>query len=266
MTVPPVPPRYTRRSTPALDRLRRIARQLGALCERVVFIGGAVAPLLQSDDVIPRVRPTNDVDAVIATSSYAELGPLRDALRARGFSEAAVPPEHGATTHMHRWIAPDGGGPFDLVPVGEHPGGTGAVADAYAVESAVRIDLRQKDGDAPCIVRHASPVAFLMLKWAAFSDRGRESPFDSHDLEDIIGVMASRPTIVTEGRAAPLAVRRFLAEQCRALLADADMADELMAAHLPAGTVIAVRESVRQRLQSLCAIDQDSYYAARLPS
>jgi hypothetical protein len=257
MTVPSVPPRFTGRSTPALDRLRRIAWQLGPLCERVVFIGGAVAPLLQLNDVLPRVRPTNDVDAVIATSSYAELGLLRDALRTRGFSEAAVPPEHGATTHMHRWIAPDGGGPFDLVPVGDHPGGTGSVADAYAVESAVRIDYREKDGDAPCIVRHASPVAFLVLKWAAFSDRGRESPFDSHDLEDIIGVMASRPTIVTEGHAAPSAVRRSLAEHCRAFFADADMADELIAAHLPAGTVIAVRKRVRLRLQDMSAIDQD---------
>lgn len=257
MTVPRVSPRFTGRSTPALDRLRRIAQQLGPLCERVVFIGGAVAPLLQLDDVLPRVRPTNDVDAVIATSSYSELGPLRDALRARGFSEAAVPPEHGATTHMHRWIAPDGGGPFDLVPVGEHAGGTGAVADVYAVESAVGIDLREKDGDAPCIVRHASPVAFLMLKWAAFNDRGRASPFDSHDLEDIIAVMASRPMIVTEGRATPLAVRRFIAEHCRAFFAGADMADELMAAHLPTGTVVAVRERVRQRLQDLSAIDQD---------
>jgi hypothetical protein len=222
----------------------------------VVFIGGAVAPLLQTDEILPRVRPTKDVDAVIATSSYAELGALRDALRERGFSEAAVSPHHGATTHMHRWIAPDGGGPFDLVPVGDHPGGTGAVADAYAVESAVRIDLRESDGDAPCIVRHASSVAFLMLKWAAFSDRGRESPFDSHDLEDIIGVMASRPMILTEGRAAPRAVRRFLAEHCRAFCSDADMGDELIAAHLPAGTVVGVRESVRLRLQDLSAIDQ----------
>lgn len=255
MTASPAPPRFTGRSTPALDRLRRIARQLGPLRDRVVFIGGAVAPLLQSDEVLPRVRPTNDVDAVIATSSYAELGPLRDALRTRGFSEAAVPPEHGATTHMHRWIAPDGGGPFDLVPVGEHPGGTGAAADAYAVESAMRIDLREQDDEAPCVVRHASPIAFLLLKWAAYRDRGRENPFDSHDLEDIVAVIASRPTVVTEGRETPHAVRRALAAHCHEFLTDADMADELLAAHLPAGASVAVRESVGQRLQDLAIID-----------
>ncbi len=248
--------RYTGRSTPALDRLRRIARQLGPLSERVVFIGGAVAPLLQTDEVLPRVRPTKDVDAVIATSSYSELGVLSDSLRERGFSEAAVPPYHGATTHMHRWIAPDGGGPFDLVPVGGHPGGTGAVADAYAVESAVRIDLGEQDGNLPCVVRHASAVAFLMLKWAAYGDRGRNEPYDSHDLEDIIAVMASRPSVVIEGRAAPREVRLFLAEHCQEFLADADMADELLAAHLPAGTAISVRESVLQRFRALSAIDE----------
>lgn len=149
MTDHPTATRYTGRNTPALDRLRCIAWQLGPLTERVVFIGGAVAPLLQTDDVLPRVRPTHDVDAVIATSSYAELGPLREALSARGFSEAQVPQEQDAPLHMHRWIAPAGGRPFDLVPIGAHAGGTGGVPDTYAVESAVSVDLRESDTAAP---------------------------------------------------------------------------------------------------------------------
>ena len=256
MTVPPVSLRYTGRSTPALERLRRIARQLGSLSERVVFIGGAVAPLLQTDDVLPHVRATKAVDAVIATSSYAELGVIRDSLRARGFSEAALPPTHGVTTHLHRWIAPDGGGPFDLMPVGAHSGGTGALADTYAVEFAVRIDLGEQDGNRPCVVRHASAVAFLLLKWAAHGDRGRSEPYDSHALEDIIAVMASRPSVVIEGRDAPREVRRFLAEYCQEFLADADIADELLAAHLPAGTVISVRQSVLQRFRALSNLDE----------
>ena len=123
MTDHPTAPRYTGRNTPALDRLRRIAWQLGPLTERVVFIGGAVAPLLQTDDVLPRLRPTHDVDAVIATSSYAEPRPPRDALNAHGFSEAPVTPEQDVPNHTRRWIAPAGGGSFDFVPIGAHAGG-----------------------------------------------------------------------------------------------------------------------------------------------
>jgi hypothetical protein len=224
----------------------------------VVFIGGAVAPLLQTEEVLARVRPTKDVDAVIATSSYAELGPLGTSLRERGFSDAAVPPEHGATTHMHRWIAPDDGGPFDLVPAGAHPGGTGTVADAYALSSAVRIDVREHEGDEPCLVQHASAVAFLLLKWAAFADRGRHAPFESHDLEDIIAIVASRSTVVEECRAAPIEVRKCLAEHCRAFLADADTAEELIAANLPLppANVVPVRVMVLQRLQDLAAVEE----------
>ncbi len=258
MTDHPTATRYTGRNTPALDRLRRIAWQLGPLAERVVFIGGAVAPLFQIDDVLPRVRPTHDVDAVIATSSYAELGPLREALSARGFSEAPVPPEQDAPMHMHRWIAPAGGGPFDLVPVGAHAGGTGGVPDTYAVESAVRVDLRESDTATPCIVQHASVVAFLMLKWAAHRDRGQYAPFESHDLEDIIAVVASRSTVVEECRVAPRHVREYLAEHCREFLADADTAEELIAANLPlpATTVVPVRTAVLQRLRGLAAVDE----------
>lgn len=254
----PTATRYTGRSTPALDRLRRIAWQLGPLNERVVFIGGAVAPLLQVEDVLPRVRPTHDVDAVIATISYAELGPLREALSARGFSEVPVPPEDEAPMHMHRWIAPAGGGPFDLVPVGAHAGGTGGVPDSYAVESAVRVDLRESDTATPCIVQHASAAAFLMLKWAAYSDRGQHAPFESHDLEDIVAVVASRSTVVEECRATPRHVREYLAEHCRVFLADADTADELIAANLPlpTATVVPVRTAVLQRLQELAAVHE----------
>jgi hypothetical protein len=174
--MPPALPRYSGHNTLALDRLRRIARRLGPLTERVVFLGGAVAPLLQTEDSLPRIRPTTDVDAVIATSSYAELEPLRDALRdtlreasrdasrARGCSLATRTLERGSTMHTHRWLAPDGGGPFDLVPVGSHAGGTGAGVDAYAIASAVRADLREHDEATPCVARHASPAAFLALK------------------------------------------------------------------------------------------------------
>jgi hypothetical protein len=254
----PTAPRYTGRNTPALDRLRRIASQLGPLTERVVFIGGAVAPLLQTDAVLPRVRPTHDVDAVIATSSYAELGSLREALSARGFSEAPLPPELDAPLHMHRWIAPEGGGPFDLVPIGAHAGGTGGVPDTYAVASAVSVDLREGDTATPCIVQHVSAVAFLMLKWAAHRDRGQHAPFESHDLEDIIAVVASRASVVEECRAAPMPVREYLAERCREFLADADTAEELIAANLPLPptSVVQVRTEVLKRLQNLAAFDE----------
>ena len=49
-----------------------IVTALGEWGQRIVFIGGAVAPLLQTDPPLPRVRPTDDVDAIAATLSYPD--------------------------------------------------------------------------------------------------------------------------------------------------------------------------------------------------
>lgn len=89
--------------------------------QRIVFIGGAVAPLLQTDPPLPRVRPTDDVDAIAATLSYSDYGKLEQALRDAGFKHGGVT---GHATHAHRWYTPDGT-KFDLVPYGDHLGTNG---------------------------------------------------------------------------------------------------------------------------------------------
>lgn len=94
--------------------------------------------------------------------------------------------------------------------------------------------------------------------WAAHRDRGQHAPFESHDLEDIIAVVASRSTVVEECRAAPMHVRENLAERCRQFPAAADTAEELIAANLPLPptTVVPVRTTVLQRLRDLAAVDE----------
>ncbi len=103
---------------PSLDHVAAVAVALGDLRERVVFIGGAIAPLLQTNPPFPRARPTSDVDGVIATTVYAEAQHFHDALVARGFRRDLTDPRHA-----HRWIAPHGV-PFDLVPTGALLGGS----------------------------------------------------------------------------------------------------------------------------------------------
>lgn len=107
------------------------------------------------------------------------------------------------------------------------------------------------------VVQHVSVAAFLMLKWAAYGDRGQHAPFERHDLEDIIAVVASRSTVVGECRAAPRHVLEFVAEHCRRFFADADTAEELIAANLPLppSIVVQVRTALLQRLQDLAAVD-----------
>jgi hypothetical protein len=207
---------------PSTQRIGRVVVALGPLANDVVFIGGAIAPLLQTDPPFAGSRPTKDVDGVVASSSYTDAGTLHETLRQLGFVQ---PPDQDR--HIHRWKSPGQDGDLlDLVPAGEHPGGSGQLWDRIALESSIVTEL-----DGGVSVRHASACAFMGLKWAAFDDRGAADPTGSHDLEDILALVASRPTLAEEVAAAGDTLRREIVGRARQLLADPWLQD-LLAAHL----------------------------------
>jgi predicted nucleotidyltransferase len=218
---------------PSLERVASVAAELGDLARRVVFVGGAIAPLLQTDPPFPRARLTTDVDGIIASTTYADQERLRVKLNDRGFRQGMD------AEHVHRWVSPSGI-PFDLVPAGSHLGGSGNPWDAIALETAIALDL----GNGVAI-KHVSASAFLAQKWAAHHDRGRGDPLASSDLEDILALLASRPGIVEELAAAPSVLREYVNQQAREFLHGRD-AEDLLAAHLntaqdPASTIEVVR-------------------------
>ena len=215
---------------PSLDRIARVAEALGDLCDRVVFIGGAIAPLLQTHPPFPRARPTKDVDAVAATTSYSDIEALDQALRARKFRTPPVPrwaENRGGhrQAHVHKWLAP-GGIEFDLVPSGAHLGGSGSLWDQYALELSETVAIRTG-----LSIKHANAPTFFAMKWAAHHDRGKDEPVNSTDLEDILALVASRPTIIDELQQSPLGLRQFVRDQTAGFLRTPDAGD-LLAAHL----------------------------------
>lgn len=230
----------------ALTLVAEVARALGDLRERVVFIGGAVAPLLQQEPPFSGPRPTDDVDGIAVTASYADFDQLREVLRERGFRETAD------AGHAHRWTAPDGRRTrFDLVPVGGHFGASGNPWDEAAVRTAVEAEI-----EPGLVVRHTSAPGFLALKLAAFRDRGSDDPFGSHDLEDVLALLASRPAITEEVAAAPPDIRSFVAEWAGRLMSSEEV-DDLLAAHLgnvARAQVAAVILAARDRLRSLASL------------
>lgn len=232
--------------TPSLDRLVRVATALGDLRQQVVFIGGAVAPLLQTHPPFPRVRPTKDVDGVVASTSYGNAARLHTALQARGFAL-----DTRSTAHVHRWMLPcpplRESIAFDLVPAGSRLGGTGSLWDQFAIETATETTL------GGITFRHVSVPGFLGLKWAAHHDRGADDPLMSHDLEDLLALVAARPSIVDEVAVAPGVLRDMLRDEAAAFLRDPDVA-ELLDAHLnnaiDRAAVVAI---VHERLTAMAA-------------
>ncbi|MGH7653670.1 MAG: hypothetical protein ACREN6_03315 [Gemmatimonadaceae bacterium] len=169
----------------ALHRIRVMAQSLGPVNSQLVFIGAAILPLLVTDDdrwSVP--RSTDDVDAVAATATYTQQALLEEALRSRGFK----PSMDGR--HIGRYRAPDGSA-FDLSFAGDHPGGTGSMVDALAIETAETVE-----GTPP--IRHLSATGFFLMKQAAFRDRGRAKLFESKDLADLAVLLVGRTSLLVE--------------------------------------------------------------------
>jgi hypothetical protein len=202
---------------PSIARLMTVANDLGiALCGQIVFLGGSVTPILETDrTTLNSPRPTKDVDGVTGATTDAKLFELEQALRARGFRNADQPP-----VHIGRWISPSDA-IFDLVSAGSHTGGTGSERDQYAVESATTLDL-------PPVIRHVSSVGFLVLKLCAYQDRGTVAPRESNDLSDIVALVATRPELQREVSAAPKHVRNWIREDVRSLLKGPDLTSNII--------------------------------------
>ena len=89
-------------ANPNLARLADAARKLTPLLDQIAFVGGCVTGLLLTDPAAAPVRPTLDVDAIIAIASYAEFTQLGIRLRDLGFRHSLA---EGAP--ICRWLNGD---------------------------------------------------------------------------------------------------------------------------------------------------------------
>jgi predicted nucleotidyltransferase len=182
-----------------------VATELASVRDELVFIGGSVLPLLV--DIERRFdapRETNDVDAVSAAASYTRSARIEQHIRDAGYRHDT------AARHRGRWISPSGE-IFDLSFAGDFSGASGSAVDLMAIETAQAMD------DAPEI-RHLSPVGLLLMKSAAFEDRGRKQPSDSRDLADI-AVLLVGCDIVADAAASQAEVRAEVRLRAERLLA-----------------------------------------------
>jgi predicted nucleotidyltransferase len=184
-------------ANPNLNLLIAMAQAMGPLCEQVVFVGGCATGLLVDDVGLMDVRPTEDVDAIVEVASLAAYHRLADQLMQRGFKQTMAdntPPFRWFWNRMQ----------LDLVPLDEKVLGFANAWYRAGFEAALSVELA--DG---LQLRHLSAPHFLATKFEAFKDRGQNDVYLSHDLEDIMTVMAkfqrrkARWAVPGPGQAAP---------------------------------------------------------------
>jgi hypothetical protein len=178
------------------------------------------------------VRPTIDVDVIAEITTPIEYFDFAESLRNTGFSEDA---REGAP--VCRWIYEDL--ILDVMPTEDCVLGFTKRWYKDAIPSAEDFPLPNGSN-----IRVISAVYFLGTKMEAFLGRGQRDFLSSHDLEDFVAVIDGRDAIPSEIFAAPIDLRRFLAQSVRELLSEPQFVDALPGYLLP-------DEISQQRLPSL---------------
>lgn len=142
-----------------------------------MFVGGTVTALYPLEDGVD-VRPTLDVDCVIDVATTAEYYAFVDRLRRRGFSECT-----DENAPLCRLVYADIR--VDVVATTET--GIGPTNRWYR-DALAEAEMHPLAED--LVIRAIRPVHFVATKLEAFRDRGRGDYLASHDLEDILTVLA----------------------------------------------------------------------------
>lgn len=233
-------------NSPNRDALIRVARGLGPLLDELVFVGGQVAELLITDPGATRVRPTDDVDTICAVSGRIGYQRLSTQLRGLGFVEDTSP---GAP--VCRWRL--GGDRVDVMPADEEILGFKNRWYDHGIRTAQAHELA-----GGLTIRIVTAPVFIATKWEAFADRGGGDWYGSHDIEDIVAVVAGRPELYDETRSSERNLRAYLAQKAAAFLTSG-VAEDAIAGALPdARAVAGLVAKVRSRLQGIAELGRSS--------
>ena len=229
--------------TSNLPLLEGIARQIEPLLDEIVFVGGATVELFFTSPVAARVRMTRDADVICEVTGRVGYHRLGERLRALGFSEDTSP---GAP--MCRWRS--AAGILDVMPTDETILGFSNPWYEYGIRTARPVTL------APDLsIRLLTPPVFLATKLAAYAGRGCGDLLGSHDIEDIVNVVAYRLEIVGETKAETTELRHWIADRVREHLIDHPDFEDAVAGNLPdARLVPELVARTQDRIEALAAL------------
>ena len=231
----------------AKENILRVARKLGHLRERAVFLGGAVTALLITDPAAPDVRPTKDVDIALLTASLSETIRLDEELRALDFQHCM---DTDAPTC--RWVIADC--LVDVIPVGA---GANAYNDNWspaAMEHAQRVEFEPR-----LWIRHVTAPYFVAIKLETFADRGAGNYQDSHDIDDIIQLIDGRPELIAELQSSEPELRAYITTEFRVLLKNSRFLDSISAHLLPDAASQARERLIIERMTQITSPGSPGY-------
>jgi len=224
-----------------IEMLKTVAKALGDVGDRIVFVGGATVHLYATSSSAPEPRPTMDVDCIVATASRTEYHALETEIRKRGFRN-----DQSEGAPLCRWIYDDI--KFDLMPTDSEI--LGFANEWYDDGIRHTIELALDDGQR---IRILDTPYFFATKLAALKNRGMSDLRTSTDLEDMVFVLNNRSEVYDEIRAADDKVRNYLSRSFLELLS-MDSINEAIAAVLDYGEPLGTQRRIRGTMERIVSI------------
>lgn len=195
----------TKNSAP-VEMIKIVARGLGALRERVVFLGGAATSLLLTDPALPHIRTTRDVDVIVEVLSRMDYYRLEASLRELGFTQSI-----DSDQPVCRWSFQ--GVIVDVMPTDTRILGFSNRWYSQAIHHSETVRI-----DDDLAIRVVTAPFFLATKIEAFLGRGKGDFLSSHDIEDMISILNGRRELIGEVALSSPELRTFLSATFKAFL------------------------------------------------
>lgn len=200
---------------PNVTKVELIAAALGTLRERLILVGGCATGLLVTDMAAAPARVTFDVDLLAEVTERSDYYRLEKEIAALGFTR-----DMAKDAPICRWRY--GALAVDLMP--SDPSVLGFSNRWYPIAIQTAQLIRLPSG---AQIRLIAAPAFMATKFVAFADRGNNDFLASHDLEDIVNLVAGRPELMREIAESPAELQVYLAHECAALIANTAFHDGL---------------------------------------
>lgn len=198
-----------------LKVINKVAKALGELNDRVVYVGGAIVSLYINDPAAEDIRPTKDIDISLEILTFGELEKLRVLLTEKKFYQTSD--EIVMCRFMYDDVTVD---VMSTKAVGWAP------SDRWFAPGFKHVEIRMVDEQQIRIL----PLAyFLATKFSAFHDRGAKDPRTSKDFEDITYIFDNRLDLFEQIINSPEDVKQYLKSQFKNILSDSSMQEALIA-------------------------------------
>jgi len=200
-----------------INAVSQVAKALGNLKDKMVFVGGAVAALYADAAADLELRETDDIDLtsvdLVDYNKYSQLleklahigfhpdpeGHAICSLKLNNISVDLMPPEDGPLGPANKW--------YRL--------GFDDLWTSMAGEEEIKIL------SSPC---------YLASKFEAFNNRGKDYR-TSHDFEEIIFILDNRNKLVDEIKQSKSEIKTFLKREFKKIN-DSKYRDEFLSVHL----------------------------------